>query len=228
MPGNCWKIEYWIEAFLTAKNPMKEYECLQSKFTEPFDVSWNNFMPTSHFPFYACFWILIATTGTFQLICIMNSVIIQRPLLRNKHVICPQNEFYHLLCNCTPLVSSESGCQTSYCLLFQDVRGEICVFCFISKVVGVFNYTTEIKSLVCWSFFQCSCLFLYVHSRFSSHGMACVCVHVKCVCVYIYGCTIACLNLTFGGWFLRGMAKLERPPKILCSNWNCFIFSFIN
>lgn len=26
-------------------------ECLQSKFMEPFDVSWNNFMPTSHFPF---------------------------------------------------------------------------------------------------------------------------------------------------------------------------------
>lgn len=107
MPENCWKIECWIEVFLPAQNPMKEYDCLQSKFAKPFDVFWNNFMPTSHFPFYACFWILIATTGTFQLICIMNFVIIQRPLLRNKHVICPQNEFYDLLCNRTPLVSSE-------------------------------------------------------------------------------------------------------------------------
>lgn len=122
-PENCWKIECWIEALLPAQNPIKEYECLQSTFSNPFDVCWNNFMPTSHFLFYACFWILIATTGTFQLICIMNTVIIQRPLLRNKHVICPQNEFYDLLCNCVPLVSSVKAVARQ--LLSHFSRGDL-------------------------------------------------------------------------------------------------------
>lgn len=80
------------------QNPMKEYHWLQSKIAKPFDVCWNNFMPTSDFPFYAVFSILIASSGTFQLICIMYSVIIQMPLLRKKHVMCPQKNKFTSYC----------------------------------------------------------------------------------------------------------------------------------
>lgn len=146
MPANCWKIECWI-VFLTAQNSMKECDCLQSKFTKPFDVCWNNFMPTSHFPFYARFWILIVTTGTFQLICIMSSVIIQEPLLRNKHVICPQNEFYDTLCDCTPLVSSER-LVTKWLLSptwfpRQDLWWDVLFFCFVFYSVLVCTFTPQ-------------------------------------------------------------------------------------
>lgn len=217
VPENCWKIECWIEALLPAQNPMKEYECLQSKFTKPFDVCWNNFMPTSHFPFYACFWILILTTGTFQLICIMSTVIIQRPLLRNKHVICPQNEFYDLLCNCVPLVTSER-------VVARQLLSPFSRWGYIFLVL--FLVCVGIKCLVSCFFFFCSVLVCTFTLQPPWFGM--FVTHVMCQCVFIYGCTIACSNLAFGGSFLRGTAKLERPPKILCSNWNCFISSLIN
>lgn len=65
----CWE---WLEnSMLCSRTKSNEGECL--KFTTAFDVCCSNLMPTSHFPCCACFWILIATTGIFQLICIMNS-----------------------------------------------------------------------------------------------------------------------------------------------------------
>lgn len=135
----------------------------------------------SHFPLYACFWILIATTGALPLICIMNCVVIPRPLLRNKHVICPHNEFDSLLCNWTPLVSSKRG------------------LCF---------HTEEDMCVKISLFFSPSFLsFLYVFSRLGSQRAACVCAHILCLFVHIYGCPIACSNLAFGSLFLRGTAK---------------------
>lgn len=163
-----WKIECWIEVFLTAQKPMKEQHDLQFKFTKAFDVCLNNFMPTSHFLCYACFWILIATTGTFQLICIMNSVIIQRQLLGNKHAICPQIEFYNLFC-----ISASCG----YCFgrhLYNKfhVAGLFCaslisLLKLIVLFVGVF--LAVFLSVLVWTFM-----------------LQQPCVHIMSLCVCIF------------------------------------------
>lgn len=89
-----------------------------------------------------------------------------------------------------------------------------------------FNFSVKIKYRVVAVSPQCSCRLLYVHPCLSSHG-ACACVCVRARSRAFMDARLPA-NLPFGGLFLRGMAKLERPPKILCSNWNCFIFSLIN
>lgn len=123
---------------------------------------------------------------------------------------------------------------TSYCVTVQlavcprvvrilYTMCHVAVFFFNVRICA-FNFTVKIKYPVVAVFLQCSCRFLYVHPCLSSHGV-CLCVCVR-ACVFMDARLPA--NLAFGGLFLRGMAKLERPPKILCSNWNCFIFSLIN
>lgn len=53
-------------------------------------------------PRFATFWIPIAITGTFPLMCLWNSVIILKHLWRNKHAIYPYNKltvlFNHAAC----------------------------------------------------------------------------------------------------------------------------------
>lgn len=157
----------------------------------------------SHFPLYACFWILIATTGALPLICIMNCVIIPRPLLRNKHVICPHNEFDSLLCNWTPLVSSKRG-------LYFHTEEDMCV-----KIsLFFFSLPPSCLSCMCFHAWAASVRHVFVHTFCAS------------LCIFMDA------QLPAQTWHLAACSfeeqrKLERP-KIPCGNWTGFIFSLIN
>lgn len=157
MPENCWKIECWIEMFLIAHNPMKENVCLQSKFTKPFDVCWNNFMPTSHFLFYACSWILIVTTGTFQLICITNFAIIERACWGTNMSFIPEINFT-TYCVTTHLWWLWKGLVTdAYCLqkLYFQIHERIFFAGLKLNILLVFFWVFFPSVLVC------SCMYIH-------------------------------------------------------------------
>lgn len=162
------------------------------------------------FPQYACFWILIATTGTFQMICIMNYVIIQKAFVVEQtcHFF-PPKWILQLIMYETWFVHALEKKKK------KNLYYKICVTGFLC----MFNFTIENKYILFLA------VFLSSHSGISYHV---VCFNEHSGCVYLW--MLDCL-LKFAIWWLvpsRDGKKLERPPKILCSNWNCFIFSLIN
>lgn len=110
----------------------------------------------------------------------MNSVIIQRHLSGNKHVIFPRNAFLRL--------TVYTFCRSRFLALAQ---GEFCAS--ISRLnlrVFAFNFSVKIKYLVVAVSLQCSCQLLYVHPCLSSHD-ACVRARVY-VCAQMYALTCVC------------------------------------
>lgn len=136
----------------------------------------------------------------------MNSVIIQRPLLRNKHVICPQNEFYDLLCNRTPLVSSEGAVprQLLCCFPGRDLYfgfHEARFFCvyLISLLILNASVLSVLSVLVC---------------TFKPQQQWCVFVRASFLCVCIFMDALLPAQIwrlvahSFEGWQnLRGRLK---------------------
>ena len=114
----------------------------------------------------------------------MNSIIIQRPLLRNKHVICPQNEFYDLLCNHKSVVSSESRRGMVIVPCFEVFLKEICTLVSCGNFFSFFISLLRLHVLFIGVFavFLSVLVCTYTHQQ-PWYGM-CLCMLCVSVCLF--------------------------------------------